>query len=534
MRRFVLSLVFVLFFFTGNTTAHLAFWWGHTFSRNVSVIAGDEDFIAVGLNAACYYESEPTGGTYEICDGNASVYLFKNGKVLWKKEMLGDFITSISYHNDMIALAVQKNSTGYVYLIGSNGKIIWKKEHPWVNSVFVSEKYIIVGDSKGYTYLFNKEGELLWRLKLGDKLYVNGEYILVGNSNNNTVYFLKLTDSGMRVLWRQEVGHVYKISTTGNYSLVVSFDNYQDLYFKKNPNVLFFSRNGTILWKRKFESLVDVEMSNDGKYVLIATPSQLYLLDTHGEAILFREIKDIVDVSVVDNVTVLIRKKGRIHVLNEIDTVIEIGTELSHVVHVGKSIIVAGKTSIYIFRILPPAETSIITVLAPSARIYLNNTFLTNSPKNITVVPGRYEVRVIRDRCINHTENISLRARDVRIIKIRGAGYLTVFSNVSNAEIYLNGTKIGAVPLLDYKLPEGKYFIRVMARGYKSYTQEVVINSCEHRVVNATLSPLFSETSETKIMPPLNASDKNINVLLVGVLIIMLIIGTVALWLHRD
>ncbi|USH00103.1 PEGA domain-containing protein [Thermococcus argininiproducens] len=529
MKRLILFL-FSMLFFTGNSFAYLGFWWGYTFTRNVSGISGNGSFVVVGINAKCYYESEVNRGMYEVCDGNASVYFFRNGEILWSKEMLGDFILSISYHNTTIALAVQENSTGYVYLIRNDGKILWKKECPWVNNVFVMRRYVIAGDSRGYVYLFNREGRLLWKLKLGDRLFVNGEYMITGSSSNGTVYFIRLIDDNTKMLWEYQTNYVYKVLIGGNSSLVVSFDTYQELYFKKNASILLFSRNGTLFWKRKFRSLVDVEISNNGKYIGVITPSELYFLNMNGKLLWSKNIKDIADVSLFDKSLIVATKRGKIYVFNESgkrDLAFETGKTIRHTIYVDNHVIASGN-GFYVFKALS-YEPSTLMILAPYGEIHLNGTYIADAPNNITLVPGRYEVRVTRDGCINHVENISLGSGEVKIVKIKGIGYLNVFSNVSNAEVYVNGTSVGIVPLLQYELPEGKYYIEVVAKGYKNYTQEVLVASCEHEVINATLYPLFSKNSEPKIdntsnVPEMESSISNNLLFLVPLLVVVILI----------
>ncbi|RLF75916.1 hypothetical protein DRN51_03080 [Thermococci archaeon] len=535
MKRLILFLFFILFF-TGNSFAYVGFWWGYAFTHNVSGISGDGSFVVVGINAECYYESETNRGMYEVCDGNASVYFFRNGEIVWSKEMLGDFILSISYHNATIALAVQENSTGYVYLIRNDGKILWKKECPWANNVFVTRKYVIVGDSRGYVYLFNREGRLLWKLKLGDRLFVNDEYMITGSSSNGTVYFIGLINNNIKMLWEYQVNHVYKVLIAGNSSLVVGFDTYPELYFKKNASILLFSRNGTLFWKRKFKSLVDVEISNNGKYLGVVTPSELYFLNMKGELLWSKNITDIVDVSLFDKSLIVVTRRGKIYVFNETgkrDFIFETGKTIRHTIYVDNHIIASGD-GVYVFKTLS-YKPSTLRILAPYGEIHLNDTYITDAPNNITLVPGRYEVRVIEDRCINHVENISLGFGEVKIVKIRGIGYLDVFSNVSNAEVYVNGTSIGVVPILQYELSEGEYHIEVVAKGYKSYTQEVLIAPCEHKAINATLYPLFSKNSEPKVENTSNIleRDSSISNTLLFLIPLLVVVTLIIILMHK-
>jgi hypothetical protein len=74
-------------------------------------------------------------------------------------------------------------------------------------------------------------------------------------------------------------------------------------------------------------------------------------------------------------------------------------------------------------------------------------------------------------------------------------GYLTVTSDPSGADIYVDDTYVGVTPLYRYELSPGTYTVRVSKSGYEDYTTTVTITAGQETTVSATLEPITpSET----------------------------------------
>ena len=77
----------------------------------------------------------------------------------------------------------------------------------------------------------------------------------------------------------------------------------------------------------------------------------------------------------------------------------------------------------------------------------------------------------------------------------QGVGYISVVSSPSGADMYINGDKIGATPISNYRLRAGSYSIAVKKDGYKDYTKEVEVKSGGSINIAANLSALTGTLS---------------------------------------
>ncbi|ADT83037.1 hypothetical protein TERMP_00059 [Thermococcus barophilus MP] len=265
--------------------------------RDVTIfsVSNDSRHVAVGFNAICIYINNPEGGTYERCDGSASIYLLKDGELLWKKENIGDFIVSLSLSSNYVAVAVQKAQkigVGFIYLFDRKGNLIWRKETEWPQRIIITTKNnIILGTQDDYVYAFDKEGNLLWKKRAGGILdiSVDGNYIVAGSTNTKTIYLL---DRNGTILWRREVGLLGNaaISEKGEYVATIVFDNYNDYYNSKNGKVLIFNKAGKLL--HEYKNVSTFSLSKEGKYLALAFRDNIVLLDIEGGIMWERSIKN--------------------------------------------------------------------------------------------------------------------------------------------------------------------------------------------------------------------------------------------------
>jgi len=82
---------------------------------------------------------------------------------------------------------------------------------------------------------------------------------------------------------------------------------------------------------------------------------------------------------------------------------------------------------------------------------------------------------------------------------------LKVISNISGAEVYINNSKMGNVPL-ERSLSSGEYNLRITSPGFQDYFAKVNLN--KNRNVVANLQPLMAKLS---IVLPSKILNQNIN-----------------------
>lgn len=328
--------------------------------RDVTIfsVSNDSRHVAVGFNAICIYINNPEGGTYERCDGSASIYLLKDGELLWKKENIGDFIVSLSLSSNYVAVAVQKAQkigVGFIYLFDRKGNLIWRKETEWPQRIIITTKNnIILGTQDDYVYAFDKEGNLLWKKRAGGILdiSVDGNYIVAGSTNTKTIYLL---DRNGTILWRREVGLLGNaaISEKGEYVATIVFDNYNDYYNSKNGKVLIFNKAGKLL--HEYKNVSTFSLSKEGKYLALAFRDNIVLLDIEGGIMWERSIKNGMLISLNNDLIAIGTTNGKLYILTTEGKILDehwLGVKIKEL-KIKKDRIMAGSgRRLYIFRVL--------------------------------------------------------------------------------------------------------------------------------------------------------------------------------------
>ena len=90
------------------------------------------------------------------------------------------------------------------------------------------------------------------------------------------------------------------------------------------------------------------------------------------------------------------------------------------------------------------------------------------------------------------------RGSNSRVVHQR-PGYISVASSPSGADVYINGKKIGATHIGNYRLKPGSYSIVVRKDGYKDYTKDVDVKSRGNVNISANLSALTGTLSVSSI-----------------------------------
>ncbi|WP_456365881.1 glucodextranase DOMON-like domain-containing protein [Thermococcus sp.] len=73
-------------------------------------------------------------------------------------------------------------------------------------------------------------------------------------------------------------------------------------------------------------------------------------------------------------------------------------------------------------------------------------------------------------------------------------GTITITSNPSGANVYLNGSYKGITPLA-FNLAPGTYEVKLTKQDYKNYTTTITLNPGESKTISATLTPAFGYLS---------------------------------------
>ena len=471
-------------------------------------------------------------GNYIVAGGDDyRVYFFdKSGNLLWYYWVY-DYVSSVDISADgkYIVVGCEDEYTydeyDYtIYLFDKNGNLLWGyKTKDSVNVVKITPdgEYIIAGDDSGYYYFFNKNGELIWKYNTGTSSDIasvaissNGQRV-IGECNGYLWYFDKCTSFGTVTLsWVYQEDSINKVGMSSDGEIVVATGDHKVYIFDKYGNVkhscdtddwvvpieissdgeyivagggsnkiYFIDKNGKLLWKKTLGSgdgyIKSLAISSDGQYVVVgSTDSSVYFLDKYGNILWsYKTERRVLSVDLSDD--------GRT--------------------------IVAGSNDhkVYYFTFTPPS-TGILKVSSdPSgAKVYINYEFKGYTPLELELPPGTYTVSVEKEGYDTYTTEVSLNAGDVKTITANLeplVGYVSITSNVDNAEVYIDGKYVGHTPIENYKLSVGTHEIKVAKNGYRDFIDTINIEAGKTLEVyaeliseNATLE-IISSPSDAKV-----------------------------------
>jgi hypothetical protein len=126
-----------------------------------------------------------------------------------------------------------------------------------------------------------------------------------------------------------------------------------------------------------------------------------------------------------------------------------------------------------------------------NADVYIDDELKGNTPLNMRIDFDTYELRVSKEGYMDYIETIDVKTREMKIqanlesaVKIN----LTVLSNISGADVYLNDAKVGKTPL-SIKQASGRYRLKVTlpGSGFEDFTTKLRLKK-EDTVIEADLT----------------------------------------------
>ena len=123
------------------------------------------------------------------------------------------------------------------------------------------------------------------------------------------------------------------------------------------------------------------------------------------------------------------------------------------------------------------------------ASIYLNNSYYGQTPMTVSLVEGNYNLQLQMNNYEAYSEAINLNrniSRNITLTPIQQNYNLSISSNPSIANIYINGTYYGKTPM-NLTLMEDNYSLEIDKSGYDTYTETINLNRDISR--NITLTP---------------------------------------------
>ena len=135
-----------------------------------------------------------------------------------------------------------------------------------------------------------------------------------------------------------------------------------------------------------------------------------------------------------------------------------------------------------IYEMVLEMETGTLTVVATpvEAKIYVDDAYAGTGSVNVQVSVGaEHRYRVESQDYIKEENSIFFAKSEKKIISVElvpNFGYITVKSEPSGAELYIDDKKAGMTPYLARRISRGQHRVEVRKRGYEPYAEVVTIN----------------------------------------------------------
>ena len=135
-----------------------------------------------------------------------------------------------------------------------------------------------------------------------------------------------------------------------------------------------------------------------------------------------------------------------------------------------------------IYEMVLEMETGTLTVVATpvEAKIYVDDAYAGTGSVSVQVSVGaEHRYRVESQDYIKEENSIFFAKSEKKIISVElvpNFGYITVKSEPSGAEVYIDNKKAGTTPYLAMRISRGKHRVEVRKRGYEPYAEVVTIN----------------------------------------------------------
>lgn len=129
------------------------------------------------------------------------------------------------------------------------------------------------------------------------------------------------------------------------------------------------------------------------------------------------------------------------------------------------------------------------------ARVFLDGTELGPAPIDIKdAKPGEHVVEVKADEYITREERVTVSAGSATVLKldlqpvaaVKEGGKLKIVSPVPEAEVFVDGERVGSVPQ-EKEMQPGDHFVVVTKAGYKKFEQKVRLEAGQTITVTAEL-----------------------------------------------
>ena len=124
------------------------------------------------------------------------------------------------------------------------------------------------------------------------------------------------------------------------------------------------------------------------------------------------------------------------------------------------------------------------------AAVYIDNTFVGETPLKTTLAKGNYDVRVILPGFQTYARRIAIEKNDSAVMHARLSkeyGALHISSTPSQATVYIDGKRQGQLTPFELQVSPGKYAVRVEKDNFYLYDDDVIVEQGKTMTVEADL-----------------------------------------------
>ncbi|MCH8327662.1 MAG: PEGA domain-containing protein, partial [Candidatus Marinimicrobia bacterium] len=121
---------------------------------------------------------------------------------------------------------------------------------------------------------------------------------------------------------------------------------------------------------------------------------------------------------------------------------------------------------------------------------YVGTTAATQPVKMTNLIEGRYEIKVMAGGYMEWLDNIEVSPKmtqKLNIPLIARPGSMTISSEPTDAEVYLDNKLVGQTPITLKEVAEGEHDLRITKETYKEWTRKVLVRSFQPTDVKVTL-----------------------------------------------
>ncbi len=390
---------------------------------------------------------------------------------------------------------------GPIYAFSYSGDLLWKNSNikgmPYYIAVSPNGNLIAVGAIQFYNsdegkydhallYLLNKNGNILWsldpeedkdtqRIRGNVLISEDNQYILFGiwnekswASDHHRVY---LVDISGNIIWYYGIGNdIYDIQATSDFSYIL---------VGSKSGAYLLNKSGKKIWDTSSSSNLDIypvyEVGIDEAYgvAILGTGSHIYFLSLNDGEVLKKYSTGSTPVAIK------VSKSGRY---------IAVGLY-------GGDILVFNYFGEFLWSYSTGGQADDIVISPDDTLIYVygNNGVVYAFEMGTGDIKWKYSTTEVGTSIALKSDGSYLVAGgDSTLFVFRPkAAYITINSNPSGADVYLDGTKIGRTPLENYTVEAGSHVIKISKEDYEEYKEKITLDIGETRTVFATLTPKF-------------------------------------------